>query len=76
MDLTQLYFDHQLLQMKARRALSHDVRRAHESGASLIAGRIGCMQRALGAAGAPGWEAMATSAHGGLRPGEARDGRC
>lgn len=59
MDLNQLYFDHQLLLMKAKGTFSAEVRRAHEAHASLIAGRIGCMQRALGAPGAPSWEAMA-----------------
>jgi hypothetical protein len=61
MDLNQLYFDHQLLLMKARRAQSGEARRAHEIGASHIAGRIGCMQRSLGAACAPVWEALAVS---------------
>ena len=61
MDLNQLYSDHQLLLMKARRTLSAEARRAHEAGASLIAGRIGGMQRALGAAGAAAWEAMAVN---------------
>jgi hypothetical protein len=62
-DLNQLYFDHQLLLMKARRTLSAEARRAHEAGASLLAGRIGRMQRALGAEGAPAWEAMAADRH-------------
>jgi hypothetical protein len=62
--LNQLYFDHQLLLMKARQTLSTDLRRAHELGASLVAGRIGCIQRALGAACAPAWEAIAVNRHG------------
>ena len=66
MDLNQLYFDHQVLLMRAGRTLSAEARRALETGASLIAGRIGCMQRALGAAGAPGWEAIAARRHGSL----------
>ena len=61
MDLNQLYSDHQLLLMKAGRTLSAEARRAHEAGASLIAGRIGGVQRALGAAGAAAWEAIATT---------------
>ena len=63
MDLNQLYFDHQLLLMKAKRALSCEVRRAHETGASRVAGRIGRMQHALGAACAPAWEAIAGNRH-------------
>jgi hypothetical protein len=61
--LNQLYFDHQLLLMKARRTLSAEARRTHEACASLIAGQIGGMQRALGATGAPAWEAMAVDRH-------------
>ena len=59
MDLNQLYFDHQLLLIRAERAVSLGARREHEVGASRIAGQIGCMQRALGAAAAPNWEALA-----------------
>jgi hypothetical protein len=62
-DLNQLYFDHQLLLMKARQALSAEVRQVHEFGASLVAGRIGGMQRPLGAACAPAWEAIAANRH-------------
>jgi len=58
-DLNQLYSDHQLLLMRADRAASESGRRALEVTASHIAGRIGCMQRALGAAGARGWDALA-----------------
>ena len=61
MDLNQLYFDHQILLMRAKQTLSAEARHAHEAGASLIAGRIGCIQRALGAASAPAWEAIAVS---------------
>ncbi len=66
MDLNQLYFDHQLLLMKAKRTLSTEARVAHEACASLIAGRIGCMQRALGAAGALAWEAIAATKRGSI----------
>ncbi len=66
MDLNQLYADHQLLLMRARQALSSEARRGHEIGASLVAGRIGCIQRALGAAGAAVWETMAGDSHGSL----------
>lgn len=56
MDLNQLYFEHQLLLMRATCGAQHE---KHEVAASLIAGRIGCMQRALGAAAAPVWEGLA-----------------
>jgi hypothetical protein len=54
-DLNRLYFDHQLLLMEAERANCPDLRQLHRNGAALIAGRIGCMQRALGAKAARGW---------------------
>ena len=59
MDLNQLYFDHQIAVMRADRAPSRQFRRDHRFDASLIAGRIGCMQRALRAGAAPAWEALA-----------------
>lgn len=59
MDLNQLYFDHQLAVIRADGAPSHDLRRDRQFDASLIAGRIGCMQRALGAGAARGWETLA-----------------
>lgn len=58
-DLNQLYFDHQLLMIKASQSISARARHEHEVGASHVAGRIGCMQRLLGAAAAPDWEALA-----------------
>ena len=66
MDLNQLYSEHQFLLMKAGRAGSVVRRRAHEVAASHIAGRIGCMQRALGASGARGWDVLAASGEGAL----------
>lgn len=66
MDLNQLYFDHQLLLMKASQATSAGVRQEHEIDASHVAGRIGCMQRAIGAAAAPIWEALAVVNGGSL----------
>ena len=62
MDLNQLYFDHQLLLMRAGRAASRKAQHEHEVCASHIAGRIGCMQRTLGASAAPTWEALASVA--------------
>ena len=66
MDFNQLYSDHQALLMKAARAPTLSRRRALEVSASHIAGRIGCMQRALGAAAAPIWEMLAAAADGSL----------
>lgn len=60
MDLNQLYFDHQLHLIQAARADNADTRHRHRQGASLIAGRIGCMQLALGAGAAPGWSSAAS----------------
>lgn len=59
MDLNQLYFDHQVLQMKADRAPARYLRREHRFGAAVIASRIGRGQRILGAAAARSWEALA-----------------
>jgi len=59
-DLNQLYFDHQILLIRAARATSSDDRRDHAISASRIARIIGKTQRALGAAAAPVWEALAT----------------
>ena len=66
MDLNQLYSDHQVLLMKADRAANDDGRLAFEVAASHLAGRIGCMQRALGAPGAQGWDALAVGREGSL----------
>ncbi len=59
MDFNRLYSDHQILLMHADRASSGALRQVHEVAATHIAGRIGCMQRALGAAAAPTWETLA-----------------
>ena len=59
MDLNQLYFDHQLAVMRAGSTLSYELRRDRQLDASLIAGRIGSMQRALGADAARAWETLA-----------------
>ena len=58
-DLNQLYFDHQIAVMRADGAMSREFRRDRQLDASLIAGRIGCMQRSLGAGAARGWETLA-----------------
>jgi hypothetical protein len=61
-DFNRLYSDHQLLLMRAERAPSRALRLSREVAASHVAGRIGCMQRALGAAAAPAWESLAAPA--------------
>jgi hypothetical protein len=63
-DLNQLYFDHQVTLMRAHGAPSDDLQRGHWQDASLIAGRIGCMQRANGATAAPSWEDRAAAPAG------------
>ena len=59
MDFNRLYSDHQILLVRAERAPSDALRHGHEIAATHIAGRIGCMQRALGAPAAPAWESLA-----------------
>jgi hypothetical protein len=65
-DLNQLYSDHQRLLIKAGRARTPALRHGHEVAASHVAGRIGCMQRALGASGANAWDALAILGKGSL----------
>lgn len=60
-DLNALYFDHQLLLIKARRAASFGTRHEYEARASHIAGRIGRLQRRLGAAAALAWERLSAT---------------
>ena len=59
MDFNQLYFAHQLLLLKAGRARTGVRRDALEVAASHVAGRIGCMQGALGASAARQWTGLA-----------------
>ena len=66
MDFNQLYSDHQALLMQADRAANDDGRLVFEVAASHLAGRIGCMQRALGAPGAQSWDALAAGREGSL----------
>lgn len=61
MDLNQLYFDHQVLQMRADHAPARHVQREHRFGAAVIAGRIGRRQRTLGATAARSWEVLAVN---------------
>jgi hypothetical protein len=58
-DLNRLYFDHQLLLMKARGAHSSARRLEIQIEASDIAERISRSQRRLGAAAAPQWQLLA-----------------
>jgi hypothetical protein len=58
-DLNRLYSQHQVSLMRAKVSTNSNVRREHEFCASLAAGRIACIQRALGAAAARGWEIAA-----------------
>jgi hypothetical protein len=67
-DFNQLYRDHQLLLMRADGAPNEGVRQLHEVAASQVAGRIGCMQRALGASGSHAWAALAASGEASLAP--------
>ena len=61
MDLNQLYFDHQVLLMRADGALSGPARQERRFDASLLARRIGNRQRVLGAPAAAAWEMLADS---------------
>lgn len=61
MDLNRLYFDHQLLLMLLAGEPCQERRELHRHCAALIAGRIGCMQVALGARAASGWAEVAES---------------
>lgn len=60
-DLNQLYFDHQLLVMQAAREACPERQYLHRQGAALIAGRIGCMQGAMGAGAARAWARAAAA---------------
>lgn len=60
-DLNQLYFEHQVLLMQADRSDLPGEQNMHERGAALIAGRIGCIQRASGAGAAEAWSASAAT---------------
>lgn len=62
MDFNRLYTDHQRLLIEAGRAPNEASRHEHEIAATHIAGRIGCMQRALGATAASAWESLAAPA--------------
>lgn len=59
MDLNQLYFDHQILLMKAQHAQPSGRRERFEASASGLACRISRIQRTLGAAAAGQWKALA-----------------
>ena len=59
MGFNQLYSDHQRLQMLADGAPAGSLKVEQQHAATLIAGQIGCMQHALGATAARGWELLA-----------------
>jgi len=59
MDLNQLYFDHQLLLMKACQAGPGRARSGHEIGARRLARTISAWQRSSGAPAAEAWEQQA-----------------
>jgi hypothetical protein len=59
MDFNQIYFQHQLLLLKAQQACSSGERRGLRSAASVLAGRIGRSQSLVGAGAAPRWHALA-----------------
>jgi len=56
-DLNHLYFRHQILQMQAEHSASAAKRALHARHAAVVAERIGCVQRAIGAPAAGGWAA-------------------
>ncbi|OYW44001.1 MAG: hypothetical protein B7Z08_04165 [Sphingomonadales bacterium 32-68-7] len=60
MDLNKLYFDHQLLLMKARSPVTPQARSEKLAAARAIAGRIARFQHALGAASAAAWGSQST----------------
>ncbi len=59
MDLNQLYFDHQILQMRADSTSRPLERVQNQRGASVLAGRIARRQHELGAAASAAWTALA-----------------
>jgi hypothetical protein len=58
-DLNRLYFDHQLLLIKAQHTRSSVRRLEFRIEASDVAGRISRSQRCLGAAAATQWQLLA-----------------
>lgn len=61
MDLNQLYFDHQILLMRAARVPVSASSAAHLCDAAGLAARIGAMQRATGADAEAGWNRLAAT---------------
>jgi hypothetical protein len=56
-DLNRLYFRHQILQLRAEHSALPEQRALHARHAAVVAERIGCVQRAIGAPAAGGWAA-------------------
>jgi hypothetical protein len=76
-DINRLYFDHQISAMRATAMPTAILRREAERAASAIAEEIGCIQGALGAPAAPGWERLVRSGHviaGSSRPSPSSSG--
>lgn len=65
MDLNQLYFDHQVLLIRAHGAGQRKDRHHFETGARALAGRIADVQERTGAEAARWWKAQS------VRPGAA-----
>ena len=66
MDLNQLYYEYQVFRVRAERAHSPYLARECAHQATLIAERIGSVQRAVGAGAAAGWRRIAGGANDGL----------
>lgn len=60
MDFNRLYFDHQLLLMRASRPGTDLARRTHEASARTLAADIAAFQRRLGAGSALAWAALSS----------------
>ena len=56
MDLNQLYFEHQILLMRAGHAACQRAGQMHRESARAIAVAIACLHRASGAAALQQWE--------------------
>ncbi|MGV3556163.1 MAG: hypothetical protein ACO1OD_13010 [Croceibacterium sp.] len=59
MDLNQLYYEYQVLRVRAERARSPKLERECTARALAIAGMIGDRQRGVGAGAGPGWSRIA-----------------
>ena len=62
MDLNQLYYEYQVLRMRAERSRSPYMQRENEREAALIAATIGGLQHAAGAGAAHCWDKLSGAA--------------